>query len=92
MDAFLTFVWQLGNFTSSIYSENCIFEDPTIKFRGKNSCLLPTTTCMLLFPLCLAWPVFSSSAYFSSVTHCCYRKKKTSLWIVFNQLKLYDAW
>ncbi|KAK7344189.1 hypothetical protein VNO77_13531 [Canavalia gladiata] len=24
-----------GNFTSSIYAENCIFEDPTIKFRGR---------------------------------------------------------
>ncbi|XP_058770535.1 uncharacterized protein LOC131644136 [Vicia villosa] len=24
-----------GNFTSSIYAENCIFEDPTIKFSGK---------------------------------------------------------
>ncbi|XP_061375343.1 uncharacterized protein LOC133317468 [Gastrolobium bilobum] len=24
-----------GNFTSSIYAPNCIFEDPTIKFRGR---------------------------------------------------------
>ncbi|KAI4350045.1 hypothetical protein L6164_010571 [Bauhinia variegata] len=24
-----------GNFTSAIYAEDCIFEDPTIKFRGK---------------------------------------------------------
>lgn len=24
-----------GNFTSSIYADNCIFEDPTIKFRGR---------------------------------------------------------
>ncbi|KAG4983493.1 hypothetical protein JHK87_028242 [Glycine soja] len=24
-----------GNFSSSIYAENCIFEDPTIKFRGR---------------------------------------------------------
>ncbi|XP_019439954.1 PREDICTED: uncharacterized protein LOC109345420 isoform X3 [Lupinus angustifolius] len=24
-----------GNFTSSIYTEDCIFEDPTIKFRGR---------------------------------------------------------
>ncbi|CAK8572360.1 unnamed protein product [Lathyrus sativus] len=24
-----------GNFTSSIYAENCIFEDPTIKFSGR---------------------------------------------------------
>ncbi|XP_027366637.1 uncharacterized protein LOC113872934 [Abrus precatorius] len=24
-----------GNFTSSIYAENCLFEDPTIKFRGR---------------------------------------------------------
>ncbi|KAK7269233.1 hypothetical protein RIF29_21951 [Crotalaria pallida] len=24
-----------GNFTSSIYAEDCIFEDPTIKFRGR---------------------------------------------------------
>ncbi|KAL1294264.1 hypothetical protein HN51_054982 [Arachis hypogaea] len=24
-----------GNFTNSIYAENCIFEDPTIKFRGR---------------------------------------------------------
>ncbi|MED6187622.1 hypothetical protein PIB30_078137 [Stylosanthes scabra] len=24
-----------GNFTYSIYAENCIFEDPTIKFRGR---------------------------------------------------------
>lgn len=30
------FVWHIGNFTSSIYAENCIFEDPTIKFSGKN--------------------------------------------------------
>ncbi|KAK9146655.1 hypothetical protein Sjap_006558 [Stephania japonica] len=25
-----------GNFSSSVYSEDCAFEDPTIKFRGKN--------------------------------------------------------
>ncbi|PIA44893.1 hypothetical protein AQUCO_01700461v1 [Aquilegia coerulea] len=25
-----------GNFTSSIYAEDCSFEDPTIKFRGKD--------------------------------------------------------
>ncbi|XP_024637931.1 uncharacterized protein [Medicago truncatula] len=25
-----------GNFTSSIYTENCIFEDPTIKFSGRD--------------------------------------------------------
>eukprot|EP00262_Sarcandra_glabra_P000070 TRINITY_DN10096_c0_g1_i2.p1 TRINITY_DN10096_c0_g1~~TRINITY_DN10096_c0_g1_i2.p1 ORF type:complete len:198 (+),score=15.43 TRINITY_DN10096_c0_g1_i2:75-668(+) len=25
-----------GNFTSVIYAENCSFEDPTIKFRGKD--------------------------------------------------------
>ncbi|CAL5208470.1 unnamed protein product [Lathyrus oleraceus] len=25
-----------GNFTSSIYAENCIFEDPTIKFSGRD--------------------------------------------------------
>ncbi|XP_057424708.1 uncharacterized protein LOC130718206 isoform X3 [Lotus japonicus] len=25
-----------GNFTSSIYAENCLFEDPTIKFRGRD--------------------------------------------------------
>lgn len=25
-----------GNFTSDIYAEDCIFEDPTIKFRGKD--------------------------------------------------------
>ncbi|XVE90606.1 hypothetical protein DITRI_Ditri20bG0091300 [Diplodiscus trichospermus] len=24
-----------GNFTSGIYAEDCIFEDPTIRFRGK---------------------------------------------------------
>ncbi|XP_047157625.1 uncharacterized protein LOC124828383 isoform X1 [Vigna umbellata] len=24
-----------GNFTSSIYAEDCMFEDPTIKFRGR---------------------------------------------------------
>ncbi|XVF06988.1 hypothetical protein REPUB_Repub06bG0098900 [Reevesia pubescens] len=24
-----------GNFTSAIYAEDCIFEDPTIRFRGK---------------------------------------------------------
>ncbi|KAK9293067.1 hypothetical protein L1049_021051 [Liquidambar formosana] len=24
-----------GNFTSEIYAEDCVFEDPTIKFRGK---------------------------------------------------------
>ncbi|KAL4572875.1 hypothetical protein LXL04_019663 [Taraxacum kok-saghyz] len=26
----------VGNFTSGIYTEDCIFEDPTIKFRGKD--------------------------------------------------------
>ncbi|KAI3698457.1 hypothetical protein L2E82_42016 [Cichorium intybus] len=25
-----------GNFTSEIYTEDCIFEDPTIRFRGKD--------------------------------------------------------
>ncbi|OVA05458.1 Protein of unknown function DUF2358 [Macleaya cordata] len=25
-----------GNFTSAIYAEDCTFEDPTIKFRGKD--------------------------------------------------------
>jgi hypothetical protein len=44
------FVCHLGNFTSSIYAEDCIFEDPTIKFSGKNrafyqiiaTCVAPT--------------------------------------------------
>jgi len=26
---------QTGVFTSAIYAEDCIFEDPTIRFRGK---------------------------------------------------------
>ncbi|MCL7022783.1 hypothetical protein MKW94_020755, partial [Papaver nudicaule] len=25
-----------GNFTSAIYTEDCIFEDPTIKFSGRD--------------------------------------------------------
>lgn len=98
MDAFLTFVWQLGNFSSSIYAENCIFEDPTIKFRGKNYRLLPTATCMLLFLLCLAWPFFSSSACPSSttqVTHIAvtgkkkHERKENITLKMYNQLKLW---
>eukprot|EP00256_Glycine_max_P059361 XP_014627813.1 uncharacterized protein LOC100820537 [Glycine max] len=86
-----------GNFTSSIYAENCIFEDPTIKFRGKNYRLLPTATCMLLFLLCLAWPFFSSSACPSSttqVTHIAvtgkkkHERKENITLKMYNQLKL----
>lgn len=31
------FWFELGAFTSAIYAEDCIFEDPTIRFRGKKA-------------------------------------------------------
>lgn len=31
------FSFELGTFTSAIYAEDCIFEDPTIRFRGKKA-------------------------------------------------------
>lgn len=52
-----------------------MFEDPTIKFRGKNSC-----PC--------AWLVFSSSVFFSTVTHFCYRKKEN---ITLNNVQSTEA-
>lgn len=34
------FVEFTGNFTPEIYAEDCLFEDPTIKFRGDLGFLL----------------------------------------------------
>ena len=31
---YYSFSLEIGIFTSAIYDEDCIFEDPTIKFRG----------------------------------------------------------
>lgn len=33
----IIFFLSTGKFTSKIYSENCLFEDPTIKFYGRPS-------------------------------------------------------
>jgi hypothetical protein len=32
----LYYLLKAGVFTSAIYDEDCVFEDPTIKFQGKN--------------------------------------------------------
>jgi len=32
----LYYLLKAGVFTSTIYDEDCIFEDPTVKFQGKN--------------------------------------------------------
>lgn len=32
----LLYVLNLGNFSPEIYAEDCIFEDPTIRFSGKD--------------------------------------------------------
>jgi hypothetical protein len=37
------FSFEIGVFTCAIYAQDCIFEDPTIRFRGKkNLCILCT--------------------------------------------------
>ena len=33
----IIFSSEIGVFTSAIYAEDCIFEDPTIKFQGKKN-------------------------------------------------------